>query len=285
MPIPTRRKGTPKKEFVDKCIANLRGEYPLKQAAAICYQQMAKEEDEQQYVSTKQFFNKTNMNKEQLKELVKAHFNLVEYKEEKFGEIYDENKAFKIVFPGETLKVGDEVKVVTAEGQETLAPDGYHKLEDGTMIKTEGSTVTEIEKADGTKEEEMAEEGIGAVEAEEEAAVAAEFGADPAISQVEGTSPQNATTVTDPNPEAKVETVAEVEARMMASIDEKIASAITGIKEEMGKMKAKFEEMAALPATEKTTMSANAIKTEKFSADSLNSKQMKVMAELLKNKK
>jgi hypothetical protein len=45
MPIPNRRKGTSKKDFVDKCIAKLRGEYPLKQAAAICYQQMAKEKD------------------------------------------------------------------------------------------------------------------------------------------------------------------------------------------------------------------------------------------------
>jgi len=45
MPIPNRRKGTPKKEFLDKCIAKLRNEYPLKQAAAICYQQMAKEKD------------------------------------------------------------------------------------------------------------------------------------------------------------------------------------------------------------------------------------------------
>jgi hypothetical protein len=43
MPIPNRRKGTPKKDFIDKCIAGLRSEYPLKQAAAICYQQMKKE--------------------------------------------------------------------------------------------------------------------------------------------------------------------------------------------------------------------------------------------------
>ncbi len=40
MPIPTRRKGTPKDEFIGKCIAKLKGEYPTKQAAAICYQQM-----------------------------------------------------------------------------------------------------------------------------------------------------------------------------------------------------------------------------------------------------
>ena len=76
------------------------------------------------------------MNKEQLKELVKAHFNLVDHTpvKETFGEIFDENKAFKIVFPGDTLKVGDEVKVVTAEGQESLVPDGYHKLIDGTIF-------------------------------------------------------------------------------------------------------------------------------------------------------
>ena len=59
------------------------------------------------------------MNREQLKELVKQHFNLADrtpIPEETFGEVYDENKAFKIVFPGDTLKVGDEVKVVTKEG-------------------------------------------------------------------------------------------------------------------------------------------------------------------------
>jgi len=40
MPIPVRKKGTDKDEFLGKCIAKLKGEYPLKQAAAICYQQM-----------------------------------------------------------------------------------------------------------------------------------------------------------------------------------------------------------------------------------------------------
>ena len=64
------------------------------------------------------------MNKEQLKELVKAHFNLVEHTpsvtEEKFGMLYDENKAFQIKFPGDKLKVGDEVKVVTAVVKKVL---------------------------------------------------------------------------------------------------------------------------------------------------------------------
>jgi hypothetical protein len=228
------------------------------------------------------------MNKEQLKELVKAHFNLVEHKSEKFGELYDENKAFKIVFPGDTLKVGDEVKVVTAEGQETLAPDGYHKLEDGTMIKTEGSTVTEMTTGETeAKEDEMAENpGLAAKDAEEGASAMVGFAGPKAdISNVEGTSPQNATTVTDASVDTltgPVDTVADVEARMMAAIDEKIASAITGIKEEMKSMKAKFDEYAASPATEKT-MAAKA-KTEKFATTTSNDAQINVMRELMKNK-
>ena len=205
------------------------------------------------------------MNKDQLKELVKQHFNLVDYPEtvtekteEKFGELYDENKAFKIVFPGDTLKVGDEVKVVTEEGQESLAPDGYHKLEDGTTIKTEGSSVVEIESPEGNKEEEMASE---------------EFAADPAISQVEGTTAQNATTKVD---DLKMgPTVEEV----MAMIDEKMAS----MKEEMAKMKTKFEELAAAPASSKTMASAGKTKMDSFST-ATNDTAIKMARELMKNK-
>ena len=292
MPIPSRRKGTPKDEFLQKCITDLSSEYPRKQAAAICYSQMAKEKDNSQYVYSKQLFNKI-MNREQLKELVKAHFNLVDStpSKETFGEVYDENKAFKIVFPGDTLKVGDEVKVVTKEGQESLAPDGYHKLEDGTMIKTEGSSVVEIISPEGEKEEEMSiEDGLGAYEDKANEAVEAAFAADPAISQVEGTTPQNAVTNTNPDVEAKITTEAEVQAEEMMkkikmAIDEEIASTITGIKEEMAKMKEKLEALAAAPAKEKVTMGTGASKTEKFSTDSLQNKQMKVMAELMKNKK
>ena len=36
MPIP-KRGPEPKDEFIAKCIAKLRKEYPLKQAAALCY--------------------------------------------------------------------------------------------------------------------------------------------------------------------------------------------------------------------------------------------------------
>jgi hypothetical protein len=235
------------------------------------------------------------MNKEQLKELVKQHFNLVEYPEvtaEKFGMLYDENKAFQIKFPGDKLKVGDEVKVVTTDGQESLAPDGYHKLEDGTTIKTEGSSVVEIESAEGNKEEEMADEnpGLAAKDAEEAASSMVGFAAKEAISGVQGTTPQNSTTETNvpvSTLTGPVKTEAEVEAEMMKkvkmAIDETIASEIAGIKEEMKSMKTKMEEFMKSPAKGKTMMSAEP--KEAFTNDSLQSKQMNVMRELIKNKK
>jgi len=42
VPILSRQKGTPKDEFIAKCIAKLRKEYPVRQAAAICYAQAKK---------------------------------------------------------------------------------------------------------------------------------------------------------------------------------------------------------------------------------------------------
>jgi len=217
------------------------------------------------------------MNKEHLKELVKAHFNLVDHTPvaEKFGELYDENKAFKIVFPGDTLKVGDEVKVVTTDGQESLAPDGYHKLEDGTTIKTEGSSVVEIESAEGNKEEEMAaEDGLGLLEDEANKAVEEAFaGPKEDISQVEGTTPQNAVTTTDVPVSV-----------LTGPVDTEARQELAKLKEEMKSMKDKFEEFMKSPAKEKTMVSAGKTKMESFSSNSQNNKQAKIMLDLLKNK-
>jgi rRNA-processing protein FCF1 len=236
------------------------------------------------------------MNKEQLRELVKAHFNLVDHTpvvtEEKFGEIFDENKAFKIVFPGDTLKVGDEVRVVTTDGQESDAPDGFHKLIDGTVIKTEGSSVVEIESPEGKSEEEMNEEdGLGAVEDKANKAVEEAFAAKEDISEVQGTTPQNAVTETNvpvSTLTGPVKTEAEVEAEMMKkvkmAIDESIASEIAGIKEEMKAMKTKMEEFMMSPAKEKTMAAAGKVKMEAFST-ATNDTALKVARELLKNKR
>jgi hypothetical protein len=232
------------------------------------------------------------MNKSQLRELVKAHFNLVDHTpvvtEEKFGEIFDENKAFKIVFPGDTLKVGDEVRVVTTDGQESDAPDGFHKLIDGTVIKTEGSSVVEIESPEGKSEEEMNEmNGLGAVEDKANKAVEEAFAAKEDISQVEGTAPQNATTTTDvPVSEltGPVDTVADEEFKKMKEDMKKQYDEMKSMKDEMKAMKDKFEEFMMSPAKEKTMAAVGKVKMEAFST-ATNDTALKVARELLKNKR
>jgi hypothetical protein len=221
------------------------------------------------------------MNKTQLKELVMQHFNLVEHTpdvaKEKFGKVFDENKAFQIVFPGDELKVGDEVKVVTAEGQESLAPDGEHRLENGTTIVTEGSSVVSITDSEGKKEEKMEEEEEIKKDDEKMSAEAFE-GPKEDISQVEGTTPQNSTTTTDV-PVSELTGPVDTEAKEELK---KVKDEMKSMKDEMKAMKDKFEEFMKSPAKEKTMMSST---KESISTDSLQAKQMKVMAELLKNKK
>ena len=138
----------------------------------------------------------------------------------------------------------------------------------------------------------MADEnpGLAAGQDERDAAEKVGFAGPKAdISNVEGTTPQNSTTVTDASVATltgSVDTVADVEARMMGkmkmAIDEAIASEIAGIREEMKSMKSKFEELAKSPAKDKTMMSS--VAKENFATESLQSKQMNVMRELLKNK-
>ena len=213
------------------------------------------------------------MNKEQLKELVKQHFGLVDKTpvKETFGEVFDENKAFKIVFPGDTLKVGDEVKVVTKEGQESLAPDGLHKLEDGTTIKTEGSSVVEIISPEGKTEEEMAEEdGLGVLEDKANKAVEEAFAAKEDISQVEGTTPQNAVTETNvpvSDLTGNVDTVADEEFKKEEM--KKMREEMKSMRDEMKAMKDKFEEFMKSPAKEKTKMS---VESKELVSESANAK-------------
>ena len=118
------------------------------------------------------------MTSNELRELVKSHFNLVDaevnvteieetFSEESFGEIADENKAFTLRFPGDELEVGDKVTVVTTEGQEMDAPDGEHRLADGIVIVTKDSVVESIEKSEAeTTEETLEEEEAEIVEEE-----------------------------------------------------------------------------------------------------------------------
>jgi len=164
------------------------------------------------------------MTSNELKELVKAHFALVEadaveaineeVTEEKFGEISDENKAFVLKFPGDELEVGDKVIVVTTDGQEMDAPDGEHKLEDGVVITTKDSVVESISKAEAMAEEDEEKEEME---------------------------------VEDVVKEVVEEVIEEVKDEMMeeetVSAEEIVKEIVDAIQEEMGKMKEKMAEL------------------------------------------
>jgi hypothetical protein len=186
------------------------------------------------------------MTQSQLKELVKEYFNLTEVK---FGEIYDENKAFKIVFEGDQLELGMKVKVVTTDGQEMDAPDGYHKLEGGIVIKTENSVVTEIAKADEMVEETL--EGGKVIDKGRQEMAELPTEQFPVIETREDkTDVAEASRALPTTMES--EEGAMVKEEIVRAIAEAVADQMEEMKKEMAAMKSKMEKMAASPAESKT---------------------------------
>jgi len=202
------------------------------------------------------------MNSNELKELVKQHFSLVEAK---FGEIMDENKAFTILFEGDTLEVGKEVKVRTEEGQELTAPDGYHKLENGMVIKVESGVVTEITTADAevTEGETLKEETPVEGEINDKVEMAEE--------------------------EVVIEAPAEVAPiveEVAKAVIEAVKSEITDMKAELASLKKKMAELEDAPATTKAepeTMSKD--KTIKPTAEAFNKDRFAAVMDRFSNKK
>jgi len=215
------------------------------------------------------------MTSNELKALVKEYFNLTEVK---LGELYDENKAFKIVFEGDTLELGMPVKVVTTEGQEMDAPDGFHKLENGMVIKTEGSKVVEITEASMMEEEEETLDGgeeIAEVEMAEVKVPVEQFPV-----EVQRGAEYEKPMAQQMESEEDVMT----EKSIVEAVAKAVADELVEMKKEMAAMKEKMEKMSAEPAAEKT------LPTKKFSLESnvatpVDSVRYEMMKNLLKTKK
>ena len=226
------------------------------------------------------------MNSAQLRELVKSHFSLVEAEEtiveetvieETFGRIEDEDKSFILEFPGDSLQVGDKVTVVTPDDQKLDAPDGEHRLIDGTRIVTKDSVVTEIFSADGEKalsEEKMAEESKETVtEAFDEKTDAEEEG------------------YLDGLKDGKTD-----EKEAMMDVKDIVEAIVLEVKDEMAKMKQKMAELETtvakvmdVPAAEATKMSSKPAPKAKFSIFNVetaaNADRIKAITAQIKNKK
>lgn len=226
------------------------------------------------------------MTSTELKALVKEYFNLTEVK---FGEIFDENKAFKIVFEGETLELGMPVKVVTTDGQEMDAPDGEHKLEGGMVIKTEDSKVVEITSSSEMKEddkEDMMEETMeGGKKIAEEKMAEVEI---PDVVEQYPVEVQRGTEY-----EGKKEKMEDEDTMTKKDIVEAIAEAVaeelTEMKKELMAMKdkmAKQEKMFATePAAEKTLPNAKKFNLEVSATNPVQADRYEMMKNIIKTKK
>lgn len=205
------------------------------------------------------------MNNEELKNLVKKHFNLVEpggekpvvketkeemsevAAEQSFGEILTADGELTLTYEGEELSVGLPIFVKTDDGN-VAAPDGEHALEGGVIIKTEGGSIVEVSE----KEIEAAEEEE-IVASEEEEIVASE---EKMSEETEETESKESDEKFDEHEE---EVVLEEEEIIIKAIAETILPIIEELKEEIEEMKKNFsatetkvKEFALAPAAERT---------------------------------
>jgi hypothetical protein len=104
------------------------------------------------------------MNKADIVKQVKALFNVeVEVEDKPVLEVEKENMmaeavlkgGVKIMTPDDEFKVGSEVFVVGEDGENVLAPDAEHELEDGTIVVTVEGKITEIKEVELEDEVEL----------------------------------------------------------------------------------------------------------------------------------
>ena len=214
----------------------------------------------------------------ELKALVKEYFNLTEVK---FGEIFDENKAFKIVFEGDQLELGMPVKVVTTDGQEMDAPDGFHKLEGGIVIKTEGSKVVELTKADMMEEETETLDGGKVLEEVE----MAEVKTPDVVEQFPVVVQRGAEYEKPMAQQMESEEGVMTEKSIVEAVAKAVAEELVDMKKEMAKMKEKMEKMSAEPAAEKTLPVAKKFGLEVSATNPVQADRYEMMKNIIKTKK
>ena len=218
------------------------------------------------------------MTEKELKSVVKEYFNLTEVK---MGELFDENKAFKIVFEGDTLELGMPVKVVTTEGQEMDAPDGFHKLEGGIVIKTEGSKVVELTKADMMEDETETLDGGEVLEEVEMAAVETPDVVEQFPVEVQRGAEYEKPMAQQMESEEGVMT----EKSIVEAVAKAVAEELVDMKKEMAKMKEKMEKMSAEPAAEKTLPVAKKFGLEVNATNPVQANRYEMMKNIIKTKK
>lgn len=202
------------------------------------------------------------MNKSELKDLVKKYFNLTEINETEnteaqvFAEatLADGTKITNMM-EGD-FEVGQELHVITAEGEHVLAPEGEHTTESGIVITVSGDgIITGVHHPDS--------EGEGSLEASEEEMSAEEPVAEESIEKTEMAEEEIIE-------EMPMEEVGDVREEIIEAIAEVVLPEIEALKAKMAEHEEKLasyeEKMSATPAAEsKTTAKFSKTKSIKSS--------------------
>lgn len=204
------------------------------------------------------------MKKEELKTLVKKYFNLTEIENSTVH-----NEEVKATFAEATLadgtKVtnmvegdfapGQELHVITEEGEHVLAPSGEHTTDSGIVITVDGDGIIS-----GVKHPDQ--EGEGSLEAVEEVAMSTEETEEEITEEKTEMAEDEIEEAMEENSmeDSIIEAIAEVVMPEIEALKAKLAEHESKMAEHEEKMK---DYMSATPASESKTTSAKFSKTNK----------------------
>lgn len=174
------------------------------------------------------------MNKTELKELVKRYFSLTEKTEEKatFAEATLADGTKVTNDKDSELAVGDELFVITEEGEKVIAPSGEHTTESGIVV-----TVDEEGRITGIKHPDQ--EGGGSLEANQD------------VSMSEDKVEMEEEMPSEDIKELIIEAIMEEVAPKMQMMEEKMSQCMTQLAQYEEKMKEYMGKPAEAPTSEK----------------------------------
>lgn len=188
-----------------------------------------------------------------IKELVKKHFNLVEASaEETFAMIKSADGELELAYEGEELAEGLEIFVVTADGN-VAAPDGEHALEGGISIVTKDGKIESIMETPVEAEEEVVEEEV-ALEEED---------AEEALEDHEEEMEEDIAEGLEEHEEAPMDE--EVIIAVVEAVKDAVEEMTKDMEERMKEMEDKMSKFSSAPASEKTIAKSFSKKSKEVS--------------------
>lgn len=203
------------------------------------------------------------MNREELKELVKQHFNLVESTPQSFSEATLEDGTKVMTDQEGDFAVGQALFVVDAEGNKVAAPEGEHVTESGIqlIVDAEGIlTGVKYPDAEGEGSADLAEHGDEEEMESKEEEMAKD---DEDLAVEEELEVEEDMEAEMPKLEEIIEVIGEVVEAKLAEVKEEMKDKIKMMEDEMAEIKDKMSAFAAEPAEDKSNPN-----TKKFSKSS-----------------